>query len=111
MPHLLLHPHVSTPVTGVYWVVMQTLLLLMSHGIIKLSHSGKPKNSVPCVHLGLCRNVHVWMSESHARMVNVIHPLFNDTIGLLYLFYFPRLIPLSLFCRGTQAISSSWDAR
>lgn len=64
-----------------------------------------------CVHLGLCRNVHVWMSESHALTVNVIHPLFNDTIGLLYLFYFPLLIPLALFYRRTRAISSSWDAR
>lgn len=38
------------------------------------------------MHLGLCRNVRVWMSESHALTVNAIHPLFNDTIGLLYLF-------------------------
>lgn len=88
-----------------------TLLFLMSHRIIKLNHSGKPKNSAPCVHSGLCRNVHVWMSESHALTVNVIHPLFNDTIGLIYLFCFPLLIPLPSFCRRTQAISSSWDAR
>lgn len=25
------------------------------------------------------------MSESHGPTVNVIHPLFNDTIGLIYL--------------------------
>lgn len=59
--------------------------------------------------LEVYRNFHVWLSESHVLIVNMIHPFFNDIVGLLY--FISLTHPSLLVLQKNSGHSFSWEAR